>query len=105
MKALPVFPAWCRTHGLPSPVAEHRFHPTRKWRLDWAFVEQKVAVEQHGSVWVQGRHTRGGGFLDDRVKMAEAQVLGWKVFEVAVSGKHPATMYSADLLRWLKATL
>ena len=27
-----------RNAGLPEPVREHRFHPTRRWRLDffWA---------------------------------------------------------------------
>jgi hypothetical protein len=64
-------------------TAEHKFHPARKWRLDYAHVESKTAVELHGSVWTQGRHTRGGGFIADREKMIEAQKLGWIVFELA----------------------
>lgn len=99
------FPLWCKTQGLPAPVAEHRFHPERKWRFDFAFVEYRVAVEIHGSVYRQGRHTRGTGFLDDREKMVEAQLLGWRVLEVAPSGRHPATLYSPDFLRWLRAAL
>lgn len=97
--------AWCKTHGLPAPELEYRFHPIRKWRFDFAWKEQKVAVECHGSVWVAGHHTRGQGFLDDREKMNTALSLGWRVFEVGSPGKHPATLYSNELAQWLKAVL
>lgn len=100
-----MFKAWCRENGLPEPVPEYRFHGDRKWRFDYAFPVQRVAIEVHGGVYRQGHHTRGKGFLDDREKMAEAQVAGWKVFEVAPSGKHPNTLYSPQLLAWLKAVL
>ena len=95
--------AWCKTHGLPAPVFEHRFHPERKWRFDIAFPDQKLAVEIHGGVYRGGHHTRGKGVLDDREKRAEAQRLGWKVFEVAPTGKHPNTLYSPQMAEWLKA--
>ena len=45
--------------NLPAPVPEFRFHPERKWRFDFAWPEHKIAVEQEGGVWIQGRHTRG----------------------------------------------
>lgn len=67
---------------LPHPVAEHRFHPERKWRFDWAWVDAKVAVEQEGGVWTQGRHSRGAGMVADMAKYNNAAVLGWKVFRV-----------------------
>jgi hypothetical protein len=66
----------------PELAAEVRFHPTRKWRMDLAHVETKVAVEFHGAIWAKGRHTRGKGFAEDRDKMASAQELGWIVFEI-----------------------
>lgn len=66
---------------LPDPVTEHRFHPVRRWRLDVAWPEYKVAVECHGGIWRSGRHTRGGGFKNDREKMNEAALLGWLVLE------------------------
>ena len=68
--------------GVPCPEPEHMFHDSRKWRLDFAWVEHKVAVEEHGGVWTRGRHTRGQGFINDREKMNEAQLLGWIVLEV-----------------------
>lgn len=66
----------------PEIVDEHRFHPGRKWRLDYAHLATKTGIELHGSVWTQGRHTRGGGFIGDREKMNAAQRLGWVVFEL-----------------------
>ena len=60
---------------------EYRFHPERRWRFDIAYPAIKVAIEIHGGVYAQGRHTRGKGFTNDREKMNEAHGLGWKVFE------------------------
>lgn len=56
------------------------FHPTRKWRFDYAWIPQAVAVECEGGVWSGGRHTRGGGFIKDMEKYNEAARLGWRVF-------------------------
>ena len=76
-----VLAAEIRQEGLPPPVKEVRFHPIRKWRFDLAFPLQKVALEIHGGVYMQGHHTRGKGFEDDREKMNEAQLMGWTVLE------------------------
>lgn len=64
---------------IPVPEFEHRFHPTRKWRFDMAFIKEKVAVEIEGAVWIQGRHTRGSGFIKDMEKYNEATFYGWSV--------------------------
>lgn len=69
------------SQGAETPyVLEHRFHPVRKWRFDAAFPERKIAVEIDGAVWVQGRHTRGSGFIKDQEKTNAAALLGWRVF-------------------------
>ena len=65
--------------GLPAPVAEHRFHPTRLWRFDFAWPEHRVAVEIEGGIWTQGGHTRGRGFRADMEKYNEAALHGWTV--------------------------
>lgn len=96
---------WCTTNGMPTPIYEHRFHDIRKWRFDVAWPKSKVAVEIHGGLFRFGHHSRGKGFLDDREKIGEAQKLGWKVLEVAPSGKHPNVLYSPEMLDWLKAVL
>lgn len=69
----------CRDAGLPEPIPEYVFHPTRKWRFDYAIPQWKVAVEIEGGIWTQGRHTRGQGFLDDLTKYNAAACMGWRV--------------------------
>ena len=64
---------------LPVPVREHKFHPTRKWRFDLAFLESKLAVEVEGGIWTYGRHNRAISFIKDMEKYNEACLLGWNL--------------------------
>lgn len=66
----------------PALVAEHRFDATRKWRLDFAHLVTKTAIEINGGVWSGGRHVRGAGYLRDREKVNAATLAGWRVFEL-----------------------
>ena len=84
--------------GFPDPATELLFHPKRKWRLDYAWEEQKLALEVHGGIHSGGRHTRGRGFVEDRAKMNEATLLGWTVLEVT-----PEHIKSGQLRAWLLA--
>lgn len=84
--------------GLPDPATELLFHPKRKWRFDYAWEEQKLALEVHGGIHSGGRHTRGRGFVEDRAKMNEATLLGWTVLEVT-----PEHIKSGQLRAWLLA--
>lgn len=105
----PVFAAMLKRAGLPLPVREYRFHPTRKWRLDYAwpdhaqqvwhdiYVLRPVALEQEGAVWVQGRHTRGSGFVKDMEKYNAAAALGWRVLRVTPQQLHHLS--TIDLIR------
>lgn len=69
----------CLAAKLPTPVTEHRFSPPRRWRFDYAWPAQKIALEQEGGVWVRGRHTRGKGYVSDLEKYNAAAVAGWTV--------------------------
>ena len=62
---------------LPDPEREYRFHDTRKWRFDFAWPEQKVAIELHGATYSNGRHNRGTGMRNDADKVNAAQLMGW----------------------------
>ena len=84
--------------GFPDPATELLFHPKRKWRFDYAWEEQKLALEVHGGIHSGGRHTRGRGFVEDRAKMNEAALLGWTVLEVT-----PEHIKSGQLRAWLLA--
>lgn len=91
------FRAACRAALIPEPVPECRFHPTRRWRFDYAWPEQKVALEVEGGVWTRGRHTRGAGFLADLSKYNSAVLLGWKVIRTT-----PDKLVSAETLAMLR---
>lgn len=69
----------CRAAGLPIPVPEYRFHPTRKWRADYCWVQELLILEVDGGLWVNGRHSRGAGRLADMEKLSEAAILGYRV--------------------------
>lgn len=66
---------------LPAAEREYRFHPSRRWRFDWAWPHPAglggVAVEVDGGQWQAhgGRHNTDG----DREKLNEAARLGWRV--------------------------
>ena len=61
---------------------EYRFHPDRKWRFDFALVDEMIAIEVEGGVWKGGRHTSPQGFMNDAEKYNEAAVMGWKVLRI-----------------------
>ena len=92
-----LFPKICRARGLPIPAPELRFHPTRKWRFDFAFPEQKVALEVQGGVWTNGRHTRGAALLKEHEKLGHAAALGWRVLFCTPADLNKVWIY--DLLR------
>lgn len=68
-----------RALKLPEPVREYVFAKPRRFRMDFAWPELKVAVEIDGGVWSGGRHTRGAGFLRDCEKLNLAALGGWAV--------------------------
>lgn len=65
--------------GLPPFQREHKFHPGRQWRLDFAWPEFLIALEIEGGIWVKGRHIRPAGFEKDCEKYNAAATLGWTV--------------------------
>tara|TARA_R100000664_G_scaffold28357_1_gene39556 strand:+ start:429 stop:779 length:351 start_codon:yes stop_codon:yes gene_type:complete len=70
--------------GLDGPelCEELKFHPTRKWRFDFAHEQTQVAIEIEGGVWNQSRHTKPAGFIKDCEKYNAATALGWRIFRL-----------------------
>ena len=64
-------------------LTEHVFHPTRKWRFDYALPEIKVAVEYQGHSGFVGKGSSGHstikGLTNDCEKSNAAQSLGWRI--------------------------
>lgn len=90
------FEEQCRYAGLPVPLAEYQFAkcltPTelravgqekpRKWALDFAFLEHRIALEVEGGYAIGGRHTSAKGFLADAEKYNTLALLGWRLLRV-----------------------
>lgn len=79
MSAEDVLAAEIEVAGLPEAVREFYFWPGRRFRFDFAFVKDKLAVEIEGGTWVQGRHSRPAGYERDCVKYNGAALQGWTV--------------------------
>lgn len=91
----------CRYAKLPVPVAEYQFHPSRKWRFDWAWPDvSRMALEVEGGAWVGGRHTHPSGFLKDLEKYSEAAILGWRILRVP-----PKALANGDALALIARAL
>ena len=58
-------------------VREYHFHPSRGWRLDFAWPAAKLAAEVDGGQYAPrgGRHATDA----DREKLNHAAALGWRV--------------------------
>lgn len=91
--------------GLPDPERELKFHPTRKWRFDFAWPAVKIAVEIEGGNFSRGksRHTTGKGYEQDCEKYNAAAALGWIVFRL--TGDMVKDHRGTDLLLIIKDTL
>jgi very-short-patch-repair endonuclease len=72
---------WHLMNG-PALEREFRFHPTRKWRSDFAHLPSRTLIEIEGGIWVRGRHTSPKGFAADAEKYLEAALAGWRVIRL-----------------------
>ena len=67
-----------KAEGLPLPDArEFRFHPVRRWRVDFCYSDLMLAVEIEGGEWVNGRHNRA--LAKDAEKYNELVLLGYRL--------------------------
>lgn len=58
---------------------EFIFHPTRRWRFDFALLDRKIAIEYEGIFSKKSGHTTLKGYISDSAKYNAATVLGWRV--------------------------
>lgn len=95
-----IFFAVLHEEKLPIPTKEYKFSPGRRFRFDYAWLEEKVALEVEGGVWTRGRHTRGKGFLGDMEKYNLAVCEGWKVLRTV-----PEDVSKIETINYLKILL
>ncbi len=74
-----VFFALLKSAIVALPVPEFRFHPIRRWRFDYAWPDERLALEVEGGIWIGGRHNRGSGFVKDMEKYNRAACMGWRI--------------------------
>lgn len=68
------------------PQREYRFHPTRRWRFDFAWPSIKLAMEIDGGTWAgKSGHNSGAGIARDIEKINEAVILGWRVLRATTN--------------------
>ena len=94
------FAAQVAAAGLPAPTRELVFAPPRKWRMDFAWPDRKVAVEVDGGTWIGGRHSTGAGLDKDYEKHNAAALLGWTVLRFSTS-----MLRSGDAIRFVSTAL
>ena len=85
---------YLRAEGVTGFVREHKFHDTRKWRIDVAFVYAKLAIEVEGVTPAGGRHQRINGFREDIKKYNALTLAGWRLLRFMpemVSSGHAVT--------------
>jgi len=78
---------------------EYRFHATRKWRFDVAFVAEKVAVELEGGIWTKGGHTRGVIYQKNCQKYNLAAIAGWRVLRFVTNDLRDSPLQVVELVR------
>lgn len=69
----------CKVSGIAKPQTQYRFDPVRRWRFDFAWPEQRVAVEIDGGLHCRGRHIRPEGYKRDCEKLNAAVLANWRV--------------------------
>lgn len=98
--SLEILLAWHMDKACLVYVSEYRFDKVRKWRVDFAFEKQKLAIEVEGGIWMQGRHSRGSGFEADCEKYNALTLAGWGLLRF--TGK---TIRSGQALRTIQEAL
>jgi len=95
-----IFQADCQRAGLPIPTPEYRFHPKRKWRVDYFFEKdgKQIALEVEGGAYTGGRHTRPTGYLKDVEKYNALTLSGIYLLRTV-----PSKIHSKETIEMVKA--
>lgn len=89
-----------RAAGLPEPLREYRIIPDRRFRWDYCFRAQRLAVEVQGGFWIKGGHSTGIGLERDAEKLNLATLAGWRTLYATKK-----TIESGQALVWIQQAL
>lgn len=88
---------WRRLGG-PELVSQHKPFSNRRYAIDFAHLETKVAIELEGGIWLKTDDGRGKGhanpkrFISDCEKYNRLTADGWHVFRLATGMTTPKNM-------------
>ena len=83
-----------------EPLKEHKFYNKRKWRIDYAWPEQKLAIEVEGGIWINGGHNRGKIYKDNVEKYNELVLHGYDLLRFVPDN---LLTYGIDtIIRWFQ---
>lgn len=113
-----IFPQVCQQSSLPKPVPEYRFGAMHSggpgkglrerlkasglsdWRFDWAWPDEKVALEVEGGLFNGGFHAHPTGIRRDMAKYNAAGARGWIVLRCL-----PEELLRASTLELVRAAI
>jgi hypothetical protein len=81
---------WENING-PAFVTELQFNQDRLFRFDYAWLEEKVALELQGGIYLasKGGHVSARGMRSDCDKFNLATSMGWRVLKLATGQINP----------------
>ena len=90
-----VFGDLCVAVGLPRPTPEYQFAKDigRRWKTDWAWVPQKIALELEGGAFKGHGHRSVGKFLRDMEKYNTLSIRGWRLLRVTTKDMNDGTVF------------
>jgi very-short-patch-repair endonuclease len=89
-----------RAAGLPEPLREYRIVPDRRYRWDFVWRDENLAVEVQGGIYTKGGHSTGPGIERDAEKLDLATLNGYRVLIVTRK-----TIESGQALKWIQLAL
>lgn len=87
--------------GLPAPTREAYFALPRRWRIDFAYVEQKIAIEYQGIYGAKNAsHASIAGLMRDYRKFTELSLRGWTLILIDAN-----SVRTKEALQWVERAL
>ena len=83
--------------GLTGYVREYPAIKWRKFRFDFAWLEQRLLVEVNGGTYTNGAHSTGAGIARDYEKANLAVLQGWRV--LSFDGKAVKSGEAVEVIR------
>jgi len=84
-----IFLSLLKQENLPIPESEFKFCPNRRFSFDFAYIEQRIALEIEGGIYTHKMgHSSITGILRDIEKYNLAAICGWRVIRILSNELH-----------------